>query len=148
MEFQIKKQKTTYRAGQYIYLSCPEISYFQWHPFTITSSPEEDYISIHIRVVGDFTRALAKAVGCDFREDINEKMEEKTGELAAGGVVVRTWTNTPNMNATLPRVMMDGPFGSASEDYLKYETAFLIGAGNGITPFASYVSFLSFWDQI
>ena len=36
MELQIKKEKTTTRAGQYIFLSCPEISYFQWHPFTLT----------------------------------------------------------------------------------------------------------------
>lgn len=36
MELQIKKEKTTTRAGQYIFLSCPEVSYFQWHPFTLT----------------------------------------------------------------------------------------------------------------
>lgn len=36
MEVQIKKEKTTTRAGQYIFLSCPEVSYFQWHPFTLT----------------------------------------------------------------------------------------------------------------
>lgn len=36
MELQIKKERTTTRAGQYIFLSCPEISYFQWHPFTLT----------------------------------------------------------------------------------------------------------------
>jgi predicted ferric reductase len=38
MELQIKKEKITSRAGQYIYLSCPEVSYFQWHPFTLTRS--------------------------------------------------------------------------------------------------------------
>ena len=38
IELQIKKEKTTSRAGQYIFLSCPEISYFQWHPFTLTRS--------------------------------------------------------------------------------------------------------------
>jgi predicted ferric reductase len=36
MELQIKKEKTTTRAGQYIYINCPEISFFQWHPFTLT----------------------------------------------------------------------------------------------------------------
>ena len=36
MELQIKKEKTKTQAGQYIFLSCPEISYFQWHPFTLT----------------------------------------------------------------------------------------------------------------
>lgn len=36
VEIQIKKEKTTTRAGQYIFICCPEISYFQWHPFTLT----------------------------------------------------------------------------------------------------------------
>lgn len=36
MEIQIKKEKTTTRAGQYIFICCPEISFFQWHPFTLT----------------------------------------------------------------------------------------------------------------
>ena len=36
MELQITKGKTTIRAGRYILLSCPEVSYLQWHPFTLT----------------------------------------------------------------------------------------------------------------
>jgi NADPH oxidase len=132
MELQIKKEKTTPRAGQYIFLSCPEISYFQWHPFTLTSAPEEDYISVHIRVVGDFTTALAKAVGCDFDKE-------------KGAVIVGTDTDSP-INRILPRVMVDGPFGSASEDFLKYETVLLVGAGIGVTPFASILK--SIWYRM
>jgi NADPH oxidase 2 len=139
MELQIKKEKTTVRAGQYIFLSCPEVSYFQWHPFTLTSAPEEDYISVHIRVVGDFTRELSKAVGCDFDTKERGKGDnkgDKKGDLADGGKVVGTISNPP-LNRTLPRVMVDGPFGSASEDFLKYETVLLVGGGIGVTPFAS-----------
>jgi len=136
MELQIKKEKTTTRAGQYIFLSCPEVSYFQWHPFTLTSAPEEDYISVHIRVVGDFTSALAKAVGCDF---------DSKDTKDAGGKVVGTDTNPP-INRVLPRVMVDGPFGSASEDFFKYETVLLVGAGIGVTPFASILK--SIWYRM
>jgi predicted ferric reductase len=132
MELQIKKEKTTTRAGQYIFLSCPEVSYFQWHPFTLTSAPEEDYISVHIRIVGDFTRALAKACGCDFDD---KKKGDKKGD-DAGGKVVGTSANPP-INRVLPRVMVDGPFGSASEDFLNFETILLVGGGIGVTPFAS-----------
>jgi NADPH oxidase len=137
MELQIKKDKTTTRAGQYIFLSCPEVSYFQWHPFTLTSAPEEDYISVHIRVVGDFTGALAKAVGCDF--------EKKSKDAPAGGKVIGTATNPP-INRVLPRVMVDGPFGSASEDFLNFETVLLVGAGIGVTPFASILK--SIWYRM
>ena len=106
MEIQIKKEKTKTRAGQYIFLSCPEVSYWQWHPFTLTSAPEEDYISVHIRIVGDFTSALAKALGCDF-----DAKDEKSGKQVTGAA-------NPPINKVLPRVMVDGPFGSASEDFL------------------------------
>lgn len=139
VELQIKKEKTSIRAGQYIFICCPAISYFQWHPFTLTSAPEEDYISVHIRVVGDFTTELAKAVGCDFNS-------EKAKELdAAGGRVIGTNTNPP-LNRVLPRIMVDGPFGSASEDFLNYETVLLVGAGIGVTPFASILK--SIWYRM
>lgn len=49
VEVQIKKEHTKTRAGQYIFLCCPEVSVWQYHPFTLTSAPEEDYISVHIR---------------------------------------------------------------------------------------------------
>jgi NADPH oxidase 2 len=70
-------------------------------------------------------------VGCDFPE---KGAKGEKGEKAAppGGKVV------PNpVNRVLPRVMVDGPFGSASEDFLNYETVLLVGAGIGVTPFAS-----------
>jgi predicted ferric reductase len=132
MELQIKKERISTRAGQYIFLSCPEISYFQWHPFTLTSSPEEDYLSVHIRVVGDFTTTLAKTLGCDFPDQRNDEKND----APLGGIVIGTNSNPP-LNRTLPRIMVDGPFGSASEDYLNYETVVLVGAGIGVTPFAS-----------
>ncbi|KAJ7058317.1 NADPH oxidase [Mycena amicta] len=125
MELQIKKEKTKTRAGEYIFINCPEISYFQWHPFTLTSAPQEDYISIHVRVEGDFTTALAKAVGCNFDKD-------KGGKDAKEATVV-----TPTLNRTLPRIMVDGPFGTCSEEFMDYETVLLVGAGIGVTPFAS-----------
>jgi len=46
----------------------------------------------------------------------------------------------------LPRVMVDGPFGSASEDFLKFETVLLVGAGIGVTPFASILK--SIWYRM
>jgi hypothetical protein len=55
LEVQIKKENVNPKAGQYIFISCPEISYLQYHPFTLTSAPEEDYVSVHMRIVGDWT---------------------------------------------------------------------------------------------
>jgi hypothetical protein len=35
------------------------------------------------------------------------------------------------------RIAVDGPFGTASEDVFSYEVVMLVGAGIGVTPFAS-----------
>ncbi|KAG7095573.1 hypothetical protein E1B28_006306 [Marasmius oreades] len=136
MELQIKKEKTFTRAGQHIFLSCPAVSYFQWHPFTLTSAPEEDYLSVHIRIVGDFTRALAKSVGCDFCEGPARQPDGRQP----------TFKDKLRINPILPRVMVDGPFGSASEDFMNYETVLLMGAGVGVTPFASILK--SMWYRM
>lgn len=132
-EIQVKKEHTTTRAGQYIFFCCPEVSIWQYHPFTLTSAPEEDYISIHIRMVGDFTRAVGKALGCEFDKPKGDASQVISGSDSA---VARI----------LPRVYIDGPFGSASEDVFKYETAILVGAGIGVTPFASILK--SIWYRM
>lgn len=92
----------------------------------LCSAPEEDYISVHIRVVGDFTAAFAKALGCDFDSKVSKDAEKQGGRVVP-----------PPVDRVMPRVMVDGPFGSASEDFLKFETVLLVGAGIGVTPFAS-----------
>ena len=135
IELQIKKEKITIQAGQYVFLSCPEVSFFQWHPFTLTSAPEEDYLSVHIRVIGDFTRALAQSVGCKFGQE----------HAQSSRVVVIPAEIGLRLNPVLPRIMLDGPFGGTSEDFMKYETVFLVGAGIGVTPFASCVSNPILW---
>jgi NADPH oxidase len=129
VEVQIKKPTCRTKAGQYIFLCCPEVSLWQWHPFTLTSAPEEDFISVHIRVVGDFTREFASKLGCDVNSK-NPKSSSPNGDI----------------NRLLPRLMIDGPFGSASEDVFKYEVAMLFGAGIGVTPFASILK--SIWYRM
>ncbi|KAJ4290873.1 hypothetical protein N0V90_010069 [Kalmusia sp. IMI 367209] len=132
-EIQIKKEHTKTQAGQYIFLCCPEVSIWQYHPFTLTSAPEEDYISVHVRMVGDFTRALGKALGCNLDKGKGEKGEKDGATEVA-------------LRQILPRVYIDGPFGSASEDVFKFEVAVLVGAGIGVTPFASILK--SIWYRM
>ncbi|KAJ3124181.1 hypothetical protein HK098_001355 [Nowakowskiella sp. JEL0407] len=115
VEVQIKKPSAKTKPGQYIFLCCPEIALYEWHPFTLTSSPHEDFISVHIRVAGDWTTAFAKRLGCRFGKE-DEGIPPPT---------------------SLPFVMVDGGYGSASEDVFEYEASVLIGAGIGVTPFAS-----------
>ena len=39
-------------------LKVPALSRFEWHPFSLTSAPEEDFLSFHIRAAGDWTKGL------------------------------------------------------------------------------------------
>ncbi|XP_074407494.1 NADPH oxidase 1 isoform X2 [Zonotrichia albicollis] len=108
LELQMQKKGFCMEVGQYIFVNCPAISALEWHPFTLTSAPEEDFFSIHIRAAGDWTERLI---------------------------------NTFQLET--PRIEVDGPFGTASEDVFQYEVAMLVGAGIGVTPFASILK--SIW---
>lgn len=61
LELQMNKRGFSMEVGQYIFVNCPSISYLEWHPFTLTSAPEEDFFSIHIRAAGDWTENLIRA---------------------------------------------------------------------------------------
>uniref|UniRef100_A0A3P8P735 NADPH oxidase 2 n=1 Tax=Astatotilapia calliptera TaxID=8154 RepID=A0A3P8P735_ASTCA len=111
LELQMKRKGFSMEVGQYVFIQCPSVSRLEWHPFTLTSAPEEDYFSAHIRIVGDWTQALYEACGGD--------------------------KNEPQEAWKLPKVAIDGPFGTASEDVFRYEVVMLVGAGIGVTPFAS-----------
>ncbi|KXJ90715.1 ferric reductase NAD binding domain-domain-containing protein [Microdochium bolleyi] len=147
-EIQIKKENTKTRAGQYIFFCCPEVSLWQYHPFTLTSAPEEDYISIHMRMAGDFTKAVAKTLGCEFDRKPAGGGKGDTSKVV-GVADKRDNINSdadPALSRVLPRVYIDGPFGSASEDVFKYEISVLVGAGIGVTPFASILK--SIWYRM
>jgi predicted ferric reductase len=53
-----KTDEFAYNPGQYVYLAVPEISWFQWHPFSMSSAPHQQTVTLHIRKVGDWTSAL------------------------------------------------------------------------------------------
>ncbi|XP_037531665.1 NADPH oxidase 1 [Nematolebias whitei] len=113
LELQLVKKGFKMDVGQYVFLNCPAISKLEWHPFTMTSAPEEDFFSVHIRSAGDWTDKLIEIM-------------QKLPEGAQG-----------------PKMGVDGPFGTASEDVFDYEVSMLVGAGIGVTPFASILK--SIW---
>ncbi|KAL8579512.1 hypothetical protein ACOMHN_025465 [Nucella lapillus] len=85
-ELQMKRKGFWARPGQYIFLHCPSISRLEWHPFTLTSAPHEDSFSVHIRCVGDWTEALAKACHVDEGEFQEAwKMPRKSPSLPSAG---------------------------------------------------------------
>mmetsp|Transcript_16218 Transcript_16218/g.24244 ORF Transcript_16218/g.24244 Transcript_16218/m.24244 type:complete len:632 (+) Transcript_16218:56-1951(+) len=47
-----------YEAGQYIMIAIPKLSYTQFHPFTISSSPHQDTVTLHMKALGRWTKKL------------------------------------------------------------------------------------------
>ncbi|KAF6168750.1 hypothetical protein GIB67_013132 [Kingdonia uniflora] len=126
--FMSKPQGFKYKSGQYMFVNCKAVSPFEWHPFSITSAPRDDYLSVHIRTLGDWTRQL-KTV---FSEVCQPPTGGKSGLLRADTM---QGTNNPNF----PRVLIDGPFGAPAQDYKKYNVVLLVGLGIGATPMISIV---------
>jgi NADPH oxidase len=93
------KPRMSSKPGQYVFICCPEISLYEWHPFTLTSAPNEHFHSIHVRIVGDWTTAFSNRLG---------------------------YVSDPNIPTVVPKslpyIMIDGPYGAPAEDALKYET--------------------------
>jgi NADPH oxidase len=59
-----------YTTGQHVYIKVPCVSSYEWHPFTLSSIPQEDLASISIRCLGDWTNNLR-----------NKLLEEPTGTV-------------------------------------------------------------------
>ncbi|EER30015.1 NADPH oxidase, putative [Coccidioides posadasii C735 delta SOWgp] len=127
MEIQFSKPSMKYKAGQWLFIQVPDISRGQWHPFTITSCPFDPYISIHIRQVGDWTRALGNRLGCGPQQ---AKDIDGLDPLGMYEIAVQN-------GQTMPKIRIDGPYGAPAEDVFDNEIAILIGTGIGVTPWAS-----------
>lgn len=89
LEIQMCKTGFSMEIGQYVFLNCPAISYLEWHPFTLTSAPEENFFSVHIRAAGDWTEALT-----DTLQQPSSPMP-RWAEIAAGvavaGLTLISW---------------------------------------------------------
>lgn len=97
-----------YKAGQWLRIASVAQNPGEYHPFTISSAPHEELVSLHIRAIGPWTH--------NFRENYNpENLQGRP----------------------FPKVLVDGPFGEGHQDWFRYEVSILVGGGIGVTPFAS-----------
>jgi predicted ferric reductase/Ca2+-binding EF-hand superfamily protein len=96
-------------AGDYLFLRIPDVARHEWHPFTITSAPECEALTVHSRCLGNWTSALRR----------------------------RAETQTKSGGARELVAHLDGPYGSPSGHVFESRYAVLVGAGIGVTPFAS-----------
>jgi len=105
--------KIQHGTGQYMFVNVPSISTFEWHPFSIASSPYDPDSSFHIKAMpvpgsGTFTDKLYS--------------------------VAKLHHENPAM--VLPTINMDGPHGLPIP-HQHYDKILLIAGGIGITPVLS-----------
>ncbi|XP_034443025.1 NADPH oxidase 5 [Hippoglossus hippoglossus] len=194
-----------FKPGDYVYVNIPVIAKYEWHPFTISSAPEQsDALWLHIRSMGQWTNRLYEyfrrpesetlspkrlatslrnrrqlraqddlfsstdwnqAVASNEDEAIELTMYRQNGSRAAGAPVSLSVAQGPT--ESLPdelgpaergeapplreisakfgenhrfcniKCYVDGPYGTPTRQIFASEHAVLIGAGIGITPFAS-----------
>ena len=96
-----------YVPGDYAFLLVPAIARHEWHPFTITSAPQQrEVVTFHIRALGNWTKTLRKLAGS------GESPEPMVAHI-------------------------DGPYGAPASHLEETEHVIAIAAGIGVTPFAS-----------
>ncbi|KAI8523920.1 hypothetical protein RHMOL_Rhmol13G0109000 [Rhododendron molle] len=121
-----------YKSGMYIFVKCPDIASFEWHPFSITSAPGDDYLSVHIRTLGDWTTELKNQFA---------QVCEPPSTQPRGGRLVRMETKASSKfdhtQARFPKILIKGPYGAPAQNFKKYDILLLIGLGIGATPMIS-----------
>ncbi|NXF60020.1 NOX5 oxidase, partial [Ciccaba nigrolineata] len=146
-----------YKPGDYVYLNIPAIASYEWHPFTISSAPEQqETLWLHIRSLGQWTNKLyeyfqqPESPGPE-QKPLSRSLREKrcrrwaqVGQVRDGEEMVAALF-TSQVSAGLGethrlcsiKCYIDGPYGTPTRRIFTSEHAVLIGAGIGITPFAS-----------
>uniref|UniRef100_A0A8C0GTJ4 NADPH oxidase 3 n=1 Tax=Chelonoidis abingdonii TaxID=106734 RepID=A0A8C0GTJ4_CHEAB len=171
LELHMKKCGFKMEPGQYIFLQCPSVSQLEWHPFTLTSAPEEEFFSVHIRVVGDWTGALnlcltsfskqkSLAVDGPFGAATTDVFHYRVSVCIAAGIGVTPFASilksmwfkccNPNTELTLEKVYFYWTCRDASAFEWFADLLFLLEtqmAEKGKTHFLSYHIFLTGWDE-
>uniref|UniRef100_A0A5B7C9M7 FAD-binding FR-type domain-containing protein n=1 Tax=Davidia involucrata TaxID=16924 RepID=A0A5B7C9M7_DAVIN len=108
-----KDPRLKYTPTSVIFMKIPSISKFQWHSFTVTSnsSIDDHTMSVIIKCEGWWTSSLYNIIQTEVDSD-NDQMK------------------------CIP-VAIEGPYGPASLDFLRYDSLLLVAGGIGVTPFLS-----------
>lgn len=108
-----RPQNFDYAPGDYVFLRIPEVARTEWHPFTLTSAPEDpERLTVHIRALGNWTGAVL----------------DRLSECEQAGADAFAY--------------IDGPYGSATRHIFEAPHAVAVAAGIGVTPFASILQSL------
>lgn len=132
IEFSKKALPNGYKEGQYVYLNAPFLSKGQWHPFTISSAPEDETVTVHIKVAGpgSWTEQLLEYLTLMGPTGASWFSLTEIGDDGRQ----RGKTRGP-MGEKILRLY--GPHAAPTQHTPEYETSIIIGSGIGVTPVCS-----------
>ncbi|PSS07744.1 Ferric reduction oxidase [Actinidia chinensis var. chinensis] len=115
-----KDPRLKYAPTSMIFVKIPSISKLQWHSFSISSSSSVDdhTMSVIIKCEGGWTSSLYD--------------------------VIKTKLGSDADRMKCVPVAIEGPYGPASLDFLRYDSMLLVAGGIGITPFLSILQEIDF----
>uniref|UniRef100_A0A7C9EE32 Ferric-chelate reductase (NADH) n=1 Tax=Opuntia streptacantha TaxID=393608 RepID=A0A7C9EE32_OPUST len=116
-----KPSSLRYNALSFIFLQIRELSWLQWHPFSVSSSPMEGnhHLSVLIKVLGEWTDKLKCKLSKNHREP-EKLLQSQLQSLITASV--------------------EGPYGHESPYHLTYKHLVLVAGGIGISPFLAVLS--------
>ncbi|BBM98631.1 ferric-chelate reductase [Marchantia polymorpha subsp. ruderalis] len=108
-----KTADLAYNELSFVFLNVPSINRLQWHPFSVSSSPEDSphHMRLLIKPLGTWTRKLGEAVS-------KAAISRCPLKLNAG---------------------VEGPYGHESSYFLEYEALLLVAGGVGVSPFVAVI---------
>ena len=124
IEVRFERPDWPFNPGQRLFLNCRKFGPRIWQPVTITSSPQDQFLSIHFSARSSLGRTLRNA---PFPTDVD--IEDAVSNLQPSGFRI------------------DGPYGKMPNDILDYDITILVAEGRGIFPWMAYLKNLWFKTQ-
>ncbi|CAA7027473.1 unnamed protein product [Microthlaspi erraticum] len=118
-----KPPNMRYNALSFVFLQVRELSWVQWHPFSVSSSPLDGkhHVAVLIKVLGGWTAKL--------RDQLSKLYEAENQHNLL----------SPQSHPKIT-TCVEGPYGHESPYHLGYENLVLIAGGIGISPFFAILS--------